>query len=82
MVSKEKPTLGSYFFGSFPVDRIPRATKAVMYISLLAATIPVNYIFEFREILELLCISFNVQGFTTTLTFAEASIFYRLVSKL
>ena len=30
---KEKPTVGSKFFGSFPSDRIPKATKDVNVIS-------------------------------------------------
>jgi hypothetical protein len=49
IVVREKPTVGSPFFGAFPSDRIPTATKDVIYISLLTVAIPENYTSEFRE---------------------------------
>jgi hypothetical protein len=50
---KEKPTIGSPFFGAFPYDRIPKALKDVNYIFLVTVAIPVNYISEFQELYEI-----------------------------
>jgi len=46
---KEKPTLGSPFFGAFSLTASLRRRRQSMYISLFAATIPVNYTSEFWE---------------------------------
>ena len=47
-----KPTAGSPFFGAFPSERIPKATKMSGYVSLLTGTIPIYYTSEFQESLE------------------------------
>jgi len=57
IVVKEKPTVGSVFFGAFPSDRIPNATKNVtvhFFIhssnsSKIYQSVPVSYNSEFRE---------------------------------
>ena len=49
---KEKPNVGSPFFGSFPSDSIPRRRRMLMCISLFTVAIPVNYTSEFWEIYE------------------------------
>jgi hypothetical protein len=46
---REKPIVGSPFFGAFSSDLTPKATKISTYISLFTVTIPVNYTSEFRE---------------------------------
>jgi hypothetical protein len=52
IVVLEKPAVGSPFFGAFPSNRIPKATKGVTVRFLLPVAIPVNYTSEFREIFE------------------------------
>jgi hypothetical protein len=57
---KEKPTVGSPFFGAFPSDSIPQAAKGVMTSEVVPtfetdfrhAAVPANYTSEFREISE------------------------------
>jgi hypothetical protein len=46
---KEKPTVGSSFFGVFPSDYIPKSTKDVNVLSLFTVAIPANYTGEYRE---------------------------------
>ena len=46
-----RPTIGSQFFEVFHSDRISKATKMTMYISLLTVAIPVSYMSEFLYIL-------------------------------
>ena len=48
---KEKPTVGSPFFGAFPSDRIPQLMNDVN-AHFLFTTIPVNYTSELMEHLE------------------------------
>jgi hypothetical protein len=52
IVAKEKPNVGSPFFGAFISNRTPKALKNS--ISLFTVTIPVNYTSEFRKIFEVL----------------------------
>jgi hypothetical protein len=65
IVLKEKLTVGSPFFGAFPTDRIPKATKDVNVRKFLDsqfylngdwnfsdADISVNYTSEFRKLSE------------------------------
>ena len=49
IVLKEKATVGSPFFGAFPSDRIPKATKDVSLYFFSTIAIPVNDTSEFRE---------------------------------
>jgi len=57
---KEKPTVGSPYFGVFPSHRIPKAPKGIqVYFFIhnkksckLYQQIPVNYINKFWKILE------------------------------
>jgi len=57
---KDKQTIGSTFFGAFPSDRMPKATKNVIsYFFIhsnnyckLQQRIPANYTSEFRELFE------------------------------
>jgi hypothetical protein len=53
IVVKEKSSVGSPYFGTFPSDRIPRATKVVkvQYISLFTVATPVNYTNKFLQIM-------------------------------
>ena len=44
---KIKPIIGSPFFGVFPSDRFPKATKDVDVLSFIHVVIPVNYTSEF-----------------------------------
>ena len=48
----EKPTVGSRFFGVFPSDRIPKATKDVNVNFCITSSNSCNYTSEFREIFE------------------------------
>jgi hypothetical protein len=48
IVAKEKPTVGSPFFGAFPSDRIPKLMNDVN-VHFLFTTIPVNYTSELME---------------------------------
>ena len=52
IVTKDKPTVGSPYFGAFPSDRIPKAIKASNEHILFTVTISVNYTSEFRELLK------------------------------
>jgi len=56
---KEKSNAGSQFFGAFPSDSIPKATKDVIYISLSVVAIPVDYTSKFRNVLKLLRINIS-----------------------
>jgi len=47
----EKTTVGSPFFGGFPSDRIPKATKDVNVQFLLPVAIPVIYTSKFLQII-------------------------------
>jgi hypothetical protein len=49
---KNKPTIGSPYFGAFPSDRIPKAIKNSNEHILFTVTFSVNYTREFRELLE------------------------------
>jgi hypothetical protein len=52
-IVKEEPTAFSPFFGTFPSDRIPKATKDIsVHFFIRGFTISVNYTSEFRECLE------------------------------
>jgi hypothetical protein len=46
---REKPIVGSPFFGAFSSDCTPKATKISTYISLFTVAIRVNYASEFRK---------------------------------
>jgi len=59
IVVKEKLTANSPFLGAFPSDRIPKATKDVVYISLPTVAIPVDYTSKFRKVLKLLLINIS-----------------------
>jgi hypothetical protein len=45
---KEKHTIGSIFFGTFPYYSVPNTTKESICISLFTSAISVNYTNEFR----------------------------------
>jgi hypothetical protein len=49
---REKPIVGFPFFGSFPSDRIPEATKDVNIRIFIIVTISVNCTCQFRELFE------------------------------
>ena len=65
---KEKPNVGSPFFGAFPSDRIPKTTKDVIYIfysdfrNFPLAAIPVVYTSKLREIFEATTCVDNMTG--------------------
>jgi hypothetical protein len=45
----EKTTVGCVFYGTFPSDRIPKATKGPVYITLFTVAIAVNSTSKFQE---------------------------------
>jgi len=59
IIVKEKPTADSPFFGAFPSDHIPKATKDVIYISLSTVAVPVDYTSKYRKVLKLLLINIS-----------------------
>jgi hypothetical protein len=56
---KEKPTVGSPFFGVFPSDHIPKTMKNVS-VHLFTVAIPVSYISEFWELSEATSIHLDI----------------------
>ena len=46
---REKPIVGSPFFGVLSSDRTPKATKILKYVSLFTVAIPLKHASEFRE---------------------------------
>jgi len=52
IVVKERPNIGTLFFGTFQSDRIPKTTKDVTVHFFIHSRISVNYTSEFREMFE------------------------------
>jgi hypothetical protein len=49
---KEKPNVGSPFFGAFLLTASLRRRRTSMYIYLFTIAVPLNYASEFREVFE------------------------------
>jgi hypothetical protein len=60
IVVQEKPTGGSPFFGAFPSDLIPKATKYVSAYCFFRIAVLVNDTSEFRECFEATTYNFMI----------------------